>query len=167
MPPEKKKESSQKGKQSEKTDSAKKVGKQTSNDVIHQPIYISMGKKRVQFLHDAAVLDKVLKDTYGSDFSISKFEKSLVELKGKSTLRDLIHLPNEILALHAVYISSKQQMVEESSVLKKSFLSAPIASSAITTTDELFAEDAPPSKAKKDSKEESDKEPSDKEKVAE
>jgi len=140
MPPkEEKKSSSNKGKQSEKTDTAKKGGKKSSDGVVHQPVYLDMGKKRVQFLADASNLDQVLKKTYGISFSISKLEKSLIELKGKSSLRDLIHLPDEILALHAVYLQSKVAMVEESSLLKKSFLAAPIPSRPISTADELFA----------------------------
>jgi len=150
MPPkEDKKPSRNKGKQPEKTGSAKKGGNKTNSGVIHQPVYLDMGKKRVQFLSDAADLDQVLKKTYGSSFSISKLEKSLIELKGKSALRDLIHLPNEILALHAVYLASKQAMVEESSLLKKSFLTAPIAGRPISTADELFAE---PSSSKRTEK---------------
>jgi hypothetical protein len=140
MPPREEKKFSQKGKQSEKTDAATKTVKKSTNVVLRQPVYLDMGKKRVQFLHNAAELDQVLKKTYGTSFSISKLEKSLIELKGKSALRDLIHLPNEILALHSAYLKSKVEMAEESSLLKKSFLAAPIASSAIFTADELFAE---------------------------
>lgn len=157
MPPkEDKKSSSNKGKQPEKTGSAKKGGLKTSYGVEHQPVYLDMGKKRVQFLSDAADLDQVLKKTYGLSFSISKLEKSLFELKGRSTLRDLIHLPDEILALHAVYLGSKQSMVEESSLLKKSFLAAPIRGSPITTANELFAEPSPSKRTKEVQEDSSD-----------
>lgn len=141
MPPrEEKNPSRNKGKHAEKTASAKKGGSKSSSGTMYQPVYLDMGKKRVQFLADAQKLDQVLKKTYGMSFSISKLERALSELKGKSPLRDLIHLPDEILALHSVYIASKTEMVEESSLLKKSFLAEPIQVRPITTAAELFAE---------------------------
>ena len=141
MPPKtEKKTVSQNAKQPEKTGPAKKGGSKSSSGVQHQPVYLDMGVKRVLFLRVAAELDQVLKKTYGNGFSISKLEKSLIELKGKSSLKDLIHLPNDILALHADYLDKKEAMVEESSLLKKSFLATPVPSSSIKTADELFAE---------------------------
>lgn len=119
---------------------AKSGGSKPVDGTKYQPVYLDMGKKRVQFLHDAAILDEVLKKTYGSSFSISKLEKSFIELKGKAALRSLIHLPDDILALHATYQLSRLAMVEESSLLRKSFLATSIPSSSITTADELFAE---------------------------
>jgi hypothetical protein len=139
MPPQEKKNSF-KGKLAEKTATAKTGGIKSTDGALHQPMYLSMGKKRVHFVAVASDLDQVLKKTYGVDFTISKLEKSFLELKGKSQLRDLIHLPDEILALHAAYVYAKAEMVEESSLLRKSFLAAPIAGSTITTADELFAE---------------------------
>jgi hypothetical protein len=109
-------------------------------DLPGQPSYLLMGRARVRFLSDASALSKVLHETYGPEFSISKFERALVELKGKSTLRDKIHLPDEFLALHSTYLCSKVAMLEETSSLKKTFLTAPIETSVIKTADDLFAD---------------------------
>lgn len=142
MPPKKaeKNSTSFNRKQPRNSGVAKTGGSKPVDGALHQPVYLDMGKKRVQFLHDAARLDEVLKKTYGSSFSISKLEKSFIELKGKSALRSLVYLPDNILALHATYQISRLAMVEESSLLRKSFLATHIPSSSITTADELFAE---------------------------
>lgn len=105
-----------------------------------EPVYPKMGRKRVEFIASAREFSGLLTRTYGEGFSISQFEKSLTELRGKTSLKDLIHLPDELLSLHASYVVAKEAMVEESSLLKKSFLSVPIVAAEITTADQLFAE---------------------------
>jgi hypothetical protein len=110
------------------------------------PLHLLMGKKRVAFLAIARTLSTVLVDTYGDGFSISKFEKALIELRGQSSLKDLIHLEDSLLSCHARYVVAKQDMLEEQAKFKSAYSTAPILTETVGSVEELFAEASGPRK---------------------
>jgi len=102
------------------------------------PTWFRMGVKRVAFNELARKLSDELNLIYGMGFSISHFEKALLELQGMTALREKIYLPDDLLHLHAEYVVQKSLMIEEQRLFSSSFQTEPLKAVIATTADELF-----------------------------
>lgn len=89
------------------------------------PLFHLIGKNRVAFIHAARRLSGVLERDYGPEVSISKFEKILGEVKGRSDLAEVIYLPQQTMDLYKVYLEAKSSMIEEQNLLRSS-LATPV-----------------------------------------
>jgi hypothetical protein len=118
-----------------KTAVAKRTGDNKS-----PPAYLLMGRKRVEFIGSARALSLVLSETYGSEMSISKFERALVELRAKKALKDKVFLTDALLQLHSAYVCAKSAMVDEQNLLRSTFSTVHVESSVdVLSVEELFA----------------------------
>lgn len=100
-----------------------------------------VGKKRVAFIKVAQELDDFLKKTYGSEMTISKFEKILIEIRGRSELRDKLFLEDSALKLHSRYISAKAESMDELASFRQSFSPTPVTIVPdVTSVDDLFSQ---------------------------
>jgi len=104
------------------------------------PTWMRLGIHRVTFVKNADTLSRKLLETYGPGITISQFEKALEELKGQSSLRDMILITDEILALHVAYALSKKAMIDEQNLFRSSFQTEPVRTpSVVQTVEELFS----------------------------
>lgn len=100
-----------------------------------------VGKKRVAFIKAARELDDALKGTYGSDMTISKFERILNEVRGRSDLKDKLFLEDSMMLLHHAYAKAKAESMDELVAFRQSFSPSPVISlPEITSVDDLFSQ---------------------------
>lgn len=105
-----------------------------------ESLFPLIGKKRVAFLQSAEKLDKLLKGTYGSEMTITKFEKILVEIKGRPELKDKLHLEDETLVAHCQYVDSKREANEELALFRQAFRAPPVPSvPEVSKVEDLFS----------------------------
>lgn len=107
---------------------------------ISAPLYPLLGVKRVAFKQAAALLSQDLISKYGEEVTITKFEHILLEIRGRSDLRDKIYLEEYTLNLHKNYILAKAEMIEEQNMFAQSFHVIPrTAQLAVDNLDDLFS----------------------------
>jgi len=70
--------------------------------------------------------------------SISKFEKALTELKGRSELRGRVYLESTLLSKHVDYVSAKKEMMDEQNLFRSTSITAPLSVEVPLTTEDLF-----------------------------
>jgi hypothetical protein len=108
------------------------------------PIWFKMGKQRVKFNAIARSLSDNLRLIYGEDFSISHFEKALIELKGQTALQEKVEIGNGLLEMHNEYVVQKARMIEEQRLFSSSFQTKPVVAEIITSVNDLFRSPATP-----------------------
>lgn len=100
-----------------------------------------VGRKRVAFIKAANELDSALKGTYGSEMTISKFERILIEVRGRSDLKDKLFLEDSMMKLHHAYAKAKAESMDELVAFRQSFSPSPVVTlPEITSVDDLFSQ---------------------------
>lgn len=100
-----------------------------------------VGKKRVAFIKAAKELDDALKGTYGSEMTISKFERILNEVRGRSDLKDKLFLEDSMMLLHHAFAKAKAESMDELVAFRQAFSPSPVISlPEITSVDDLFSQ---------------------------
>lgn len=102
-------------------------------------LYPLIGKARVAFIKAARKLDELLKEEYGQEMTISRFEKILVEIRGHPELKDKLALDDNTLQHFATYVEAKQRSVDELAMFRQSYHTTPVQCvQGITKIDDLF-----------------------------
>jgi hypothetical protein len=121
------------GGSSAKPGAKKSTGPQKKGD----PAFWLITKKQVAFTRAARAYSEALTDEYGDQISISKFEAALAEIRGNSSLKDIVHLSEEIFALRGDYHKALEERREERDRLRKG-VGTPKVPQQIDNVDDVF-----------------------------
>ncbi|MBE7956487.1 hypothetical protein ILP86_19460 [Microbacterium sp. R1] len=104
------------------------------------PSFSAVGKQRVAFIQAARCFDEYLKRVYGSNMTISQFERILLEVRGRPELRPMLFIEPEAIKLHVEYCAAKKRSEEEEATFKQTFATPSVAIAAdITSIEDLFS----------------------------
>lgn len=71
--------------------------------------------------------------------TISKFEKILVEIRGRADLRDKLYLEDEAIKLHQAYNAAKAASLDELVTFRQTYSTTPVTVAPdVTSVDDLF-----------------------------
>lgn len=104
------------------------------------PIFSAVGKQRVAFVKAARDFDEYLKRVYGSNMTITQFERILIEVKGRADLRPMLYIEPEAIKLHVEYCTAKKRSEEEEATFRQTYATPSVAIAAdIASVDDLFS----------------------------
>lgn len=105
-----------------------------------EPLYPLVGKKKVEFNLLASSLDHELKRLYGQEMTISKFEKILIEVRGRADLKDKLYLTDEILKSHKDFVAARTAYQLEAADFRATYATTPVTVVPdVSSVDDLFS----------------------------
>lgn len=112
-------------------------------------LFPEIGLEKYHFIQAARAFDNALKAEYGDQMTITRFEKILLEIQGRSELRPRLRLTDEMMALRHAYVEANRRRMEEALAFRQSLSLTPVVANLdATRVDDLF----PKSKEKKEEK---------------